>query len=176
MAWNPYTSLRRREDVAKSRPGWPWGPLDTGLGRRIIQGYYSAVTYIDTLVGKLVQHIHDDTWVILTSDHGWSLGQHAEWAKFSNYEEAVRVPLIVVPPPKTRVSTRVVSNYVELVDVFPSLVSLAGLPHVPTCPDDSNHVLVCTQGRDWSPLLIQHDMPWRNVAFSQYSRPSIYPR
>ena len=37
VAWNPYTSLRRRHDVAQSRPGWPYGPLDQTLGRRIIQ-------------------------------------------------------------------------------------------------------------------------------------------
>ena len=89
VAWNPYTSLRRREDVARTRPGWPWGPLEPRLGRRIIQGYYSAVSYVDSLVGRLVEAADqrlDDTMIVLTSDHGWSLGQHAEWAKMSNYE------------------------------------------------------------------------------------------
>ena len=107
VAWNPYTSLRRREDVARTRPGWPWGPLEPRLGRRIIQvtaavilcsvqytiytvqGYYSAVTYVDWLVGRLVAAVDSvagETVVVLTSDHGWSLGQHAEWTKMSNYE------------------------------------------------------------------------------------------
>ena len=48
VAWNPYTSLRRRDDVAMTRPGWPWGPLDENLGRRIIQVncVYTQITMI----------------------------------------------------------------------------------------------------------------------------------
>ena len=70
MSWNPWTSLRRREDVAASRPGWPWGPLASDLARRIIQGYYSATTYIDSLVGRLLDRLTDNTMVVLVSDHG----------------------------------------------------------------------------------------------------------
>ena len=75
--------------MARTRPGWPWGPLEPRLGRRIIQGYYSAVSYVDSLVGRLVEAADqrlEDTMIVLTSDHGWSLGQHAEGAKMSNYE------------------------------------------------------------------------------------------
>ena len=178
VAWNPYTSLRRRHDVAQSRPGWPWGPLDTDLGRRIIQGYYSSVTYIDSLVGELVAAIDsDDTIIVLTSDHGWSLGQHSEWAKFSNYEEVTRVPMIVVTPHTATGAPRRVSQYVELVDMMPSLVSLAGLPPVPVCPAMASEVRLCTQGRDWSALVTGDTaVSWDNVAYSQYSRPSIQPR
>ena len=70
VSWNPWTSLRRREDVAASRPGWPWGPLASDLARRIIQGYYSATTYIDSLVGRLLDRLTDNTMVVLLSDHG----------------------------------------------------------------------------------------------------------
>ena len=144
--------------MARTRPGWPWGPLEPGLGRRIIQGYYSAVSYVDSLVGKLVEaadKMLEDTMIVLTSDHGWSLGQHAEWAKMSNYEvsvcvliwiclnlfppkEAVRVPLILVQPGSS--SRGVVTNFVSLVDLLPSLASLAGLGPVPSCPKDSSKV------------------------------------
>ena len=55
-----------------------------------VQGYYSAVTYVDWLVGRLVAAVDsvagEQTVVVLTSDHGWALGQHAEWTKMSNYE------------------------------------------------------------------------------------------
>ena len=139
MAWNPWTSLRRRDDVAASRPGWPWGPLDPDMGRRIIQGYYSATSYMDMLVGRLLDRITENTMVVLVSDHGWSLGQHGEWCKMSNYEEVVRVPMIVRPPPSSPFSPgSTVSHYVQLLDLFPSLVSLAGLPNLPSCPPDSS--------------------------------------
>ena len=145
------------------------------------KGYYSSVTYMDSLVGVLVSAVDmDNTVIVLTSDHGWSLGQHSEWAKFSNYDEVTRVPLVVVTPhTHTKIPSRVVSQYVELVDLMPSLASLAGLPPVPVCPPVSSDVGLCSQGRDWSSLFIGHGHtahPWDNVAFSQYSRPSIYPR
>ena len=156
VAWNPFTSLRRREDVARTRPGWPWGPLEPGLGRRIIQGYYSAVSYVDSLVGRLVEAADrslENTITVLTSDHGWSLGQHAEWAKMSNYEvslviwiclniftfkEALSVPLILVQPKSS--ARGVVTKLFSLVDLFPSLASLAGLGPVPSCPKNSSKV------------------------------------
>ena len=109
------------------------------------------MTYIDNLVGEMVAAVDEsNTMIVLTSDHGWSLGQHSEWAKFSNYEEVTRVPLILTSP---HLTPSVVSEYVELVDLFPSLVSLSGLTPVPECPDDSRDVRLCTQGRDWSTLV-----------------------
>ena len=131
------------------------------------------MTYIDNLVGEMVAAVDEsNTMIVLTSDHGWSLGQHSEWAKFSNYEEVTRVPLILTSP---HLTPSVVSDYVELVDLFPSLVSLSGLTPVAECPDDSRDVRLCTQGRDWSTLVSPgHDtssLSWRDEAYSQYSRP-----
>ena len=118
--WN--VQLGVREDVASSRPGWPWGPLDTSMARRVIQGYYAATTYIDSLVGRILERTDNNTVIVLLSDHGWSLGQHGEWCKMSNYEEAVRVPFIVLPPPSYHHQQgSLVSQYTELVDLFPSL-------------------------------------------------------
>ena len=57
----------------------------------------------------------------------------------SNYEEVVRVPLIVRPPPSSPYTAgSTVSHYVQLLDLFPSLVSLAGLPSIPSCPQVSS--------------------------------------
>ena len=84
--------------MARSQPLWPWGPLDLGMARLVKQGYYSAVTYIDQQVGRLLEMVDNNTVVVVTSDHGWSLGEHGEWAKFSNYEETTRVPLIMAFP------------------------------------------------------------------------------
>ena len=84
--------------------------------------------------------VDNNTIIILASDHGWSLGQHSEWAKQSNYEEVTRVPLIFVPDSNSALLymvNRDVNNFVELVDLFPSLVSLADLPTLSTCPKES---------------------------------------
>lgn len=197
--------------MARSNPPLPWGPLDPGMARLVKQGYYSAVTYIDQQVGRMLEVVDENTLVVVTSDHGWSLGEHGEWAKFSNYEEATRVPLILALPGSLTNFTPVdvvkeagewrscdnsvhpdcrpkllerqrrrpmteVSTLVELVDLFPSLVDLAGLPPLPTCPTISNHVLLCTEGRSWMPLLSKTREDLKSKpAFSQYPRPSIHP-
>ena len=164
------------------------------MARLIKQGYYSASTYIDSIVGKIVQQIDNNTMLVLLGDHGWSLGEHGEWCKMSNFEEAVRVPLIFVPPGQlgsfshfdvTRnilldhqyIPSKLVDNFVELVDLFPSIVDLAGLPKVPACtPETTQTTLLCTEGRSWARLVTEPDPYWQDVAFSQYPRPSIYPR
>ena len=174
--------------MAKSDPPLPWGPLQLDMARLVKQGYYSAVTYIDQQVGRLLEMVDSNTLVAVTSDHGWSLGEHGEWAKFSNYEETTRVPLILALPGSLTNFTPVdvereadkwrscgnsvhtdcrekllekhrrkpgteVASLVEMVDLFPSLVDLAGLPPIPTCPLPSAHVLLCTEGRSWMQLL-----------------------
>ena len=211
VAWAPWWSIRRREDVASSHPPLPWGPLDVGMARLVKQGYYSAVTYIDQQVGRLLEMVDNNTLVLVTSDHGWSLGEHGEWAKFSNYEETTRVPLILALPGSLTNFTPVdvekesqewrscensvhtdcrakllerhrkrpgteVTSLVELVDLFPSLVDLAEFPPLPTCPQPSTHVLLCTEGRSWRPLISQtREEISSKPALSQYPRPSIHP-
>ena len=64
-----------------------------------VQGYYSAVTYVDWLVGRLVAAVDsvagEEAVVVLTSDHGWALGQHAEWTKMSNCEARPSLYLVI---------------------------------------------------------------------------------
>jgi iduronate 2-sulfatase len=69
-----------------------------------------------------------------------------------------------------------VSDPVELLDLFPTLVDLCGLPHIPKCPRNSSHITLCTQGHS----LISHfndssDTNGISFAFSQYPRPSLEP-
>ena len=178
VSWNPYKSLRKREDVAASDPGWPWGPMGDDMARLIKQGYYSAVTYMDSLVGEIVSHIDNNTLIVLFGDHGWSLGEHGEWTKMSNFEEVVRVPFILVPPANIGTpKIKDIDNIISLVDLFPSLVDLVGLPHLDPCEHgQSSSTLLCTEGKSFVPLLTGKVDNWTEVSFSQYPRPSIFPR
>jgi len=101
VAWNPWRRFREREDIAAANPPWPFGPLDDQTAKLVKQGYYAAVSYIDNEIGKVLAACNfENTAIVLTADHGWSLGEHGEWAKFSLFEEATRVPLIVSLPSK----------------------------------------------------------------------------
>lgn len=100
------------------------------LQRKAIQAYYAAITYMDVQLGKVLDTVDrlglwENTIVIFTSDHGYHLGEHGLWQKMSLYEESTRVPLIVTYP-GIKTAGKACSGLVELVDVYPTLVDLAG--------------------------------------------------
>ena len=64
---------------------------------------------------------------------GWSLGEHGLWSKYSLFEAATRVPLIIVPP-KGANKGLIINHPVELIDIFPTLAELAKLPRPEKCP------------------------------------------
>ena len=64
----------------------------------------------------------------LHSDHSWNLGEHGQWQKFTNWETGVRVPLIVRDPFLPQSHGRHSPVLAELVDLYPTLAELAGVP------------------------------------------------
>ncbi|XP_074503995.1 iduronate 2-sulfatase [Sebastes fasciatus] len=206
VAYNPWTDVRRRDDVQKLNITFPYGPIPKDFQLRIRQHYYAAVSYMDAQVGRLLSALDDlgladSTMVVFTSDHGWSLGEHGEWAKYSNFDVSTRVPLIFyVPgvttcPDRLRESTfpfidalvqsersfkndKVIRNVVELVDVFPTVSYLAGLRAPKPCPDVSFQEELCTEGDNLAHTF-RHRERGENVeaiSFSQYPRPADTPQ
>jgi iduronate 2-sulfatase len=110
-------------------------PLDdlTDLERReVMARYYACISYLDEQIGRLLAtldrlDIRDRTVVVLTSDHGFLLGEHGNhWRKGSLFAESARVPLIIAGP---GISVGMSSNEpAELLDLYPTLVELSGLP------------------------------------------------
>jgi len=97
-----------------------------------IQGYLACVSFIDEQLGLVLDELDrlrlaENTLVMLFSDHGFHLGDHGGlWAKLSAFRASTRVPLIMAGPGVPAGST--VSEPVELLDVYPTLADLAGLP------------------------------------------------
>lgn len=188
VAFNPYTDIRSRADASQLNITFPFGPVPREFGLRLRQAYYASVSYVDDVIGDLLLAVDPaSTVVMLTSDHGWSLGEHAEWAKYSNYEVAVRVPLIVRAPhlmPDPTGAAVHVDRIVELLDVFPTLVELAGggVPQLPRCVHADQPR--CTEGKSLVPTMLEHRQPSgsvrpdaaEDVAYSQYPRPAAYPQ
>ncbi|MEC7402083.1 MAG: sulfatase-like hydrolase/transferase, partial [Verrucomicrobiota bacterium] len=86
--------------------------------------------YLDAQVGKVMDALEKSgmrrrTIVIFTSDHGFHLGEHDFWAKVSLRDESAKVPLIISVPGK---KPAVCHSFVELLDLYPTLSSLCGLP------------------------------------------------
>jgi iduronate 2-sulfatase len=177
VAWNPYNDLRDRDDVKALNVSYPFGPIPSEFSAKIRQHYYASVTYIDDLLGGILSRVDfTNTIVVLTSDHGWSLGEHAEWSKYSNYEVSLRVPLIVYDPKRPQLRTRRVESIGELIDVFPTLAEVAGLARVSKCNNTLDDDLTCTEGKSLYRRMLNNEADNDDeVAFSQYPRPGSTP-
>lgn len=112
-------------------------PLTDATVRQLIHGYYAALSYMDAQLGRVLDeldrlNLRDNTIVVLWGDHGYHLGDHGSWTKHTNYEQANRIPIIVVAPGVTEPGSQSMA-LVETVDLYPTLCQLAGL-ELPTAP------------------------------------------
>lgn len=138
-------------------------PLSDQYARKLRHAYYASVSYVDAQVGKVLDELErlglaENTIVVLWGDHGWHLGDHRVWGKHTNFEVALRSPLIIKVPeiqPREIGKNEVVSS----VDLYPSLMELCGLP-VDFPLDGKSLVKLMQEGKDE-----QRD----NVAFSYYN-------
>jgi iduronate 2-sulfatase len=95
-------------------------------------------------------------------DHGWSLGEHGQWEKFTLWEHGTRVPLVVRAPWLGPVAAGVRRDApVELVDVMPTVLELAGVPPPPGEALD---------GQSLASYLAGGQAPPRNFSLSVYPR------
>ncbi|XP_060602272.1 iduronate 2-sulfatase-like [Ruditapes philippinarum] len=103
VAWNPWTDLREREDIQRLNLSFPYGPMPENFSQLIRQSYFAATSYMDDQVGRLLSTLEtegfaNNTIIVFVGDHGWSLGEHQEWSKYSNFEVSTRVPLMFYIP------------------------------------------------------------------------------
>lgn len=126
-------------------------------------GYYACVSYVDALIGRLLDRLdslglQEETVVCLWGDHGFHLGEQGLWAKANNYELSTRVPLILSVPGQEKPGEKS-EALVELVDLYPTLVDACGFK-----------VPVGLEGTSFRALLDTPGRPWKKAAFSQYPR------
>jgi iduronate 2-sulfatase len=138
--------------------------LDKAMTRTLRHGYYACVSYTDAQIGKLLAALEEsglaeNTIVVLCSDHGYALGEKDRWCKGTNFERDTRVPLIIRTPGMKNPGARC-DSLVELVDLYPTLASLAALP----IPDGLD-------GQSLVPMLEDPNAPGRTGVLSQFARP-----
>jgi iduronate 2-sulfatase len=123
------------------------------LHKGLLQAYYASVSYMDAQVGRVLQALkenglEDNTIVVFSSDHGYLLGHHHKYQKQHLFEEATRVPFIISVPWLKDQHGRGTRKITELVDLYPTLAELAGVP----APDT-------LQGKSLKPLLADTESP-----------------
>jgi arylsulfatase A-like enzyme len=102
--------------------------------RQMRATYWGMVSEVDAQIGRVREILEaagqwDDTIFVLTSDHGEQLGDHHLWGKLGFFDQSFHVPLIIRAPGGE--SGRVVTDFSESIDLFPTMLDLAGAA-VPT--------------------------------------------
>ncbi len=137
--------------------------LTDDLRQQAIQAYFASITFMDAQVGRVLDALErlglaENTIVVFTSDHGYHLGEHGLWQKMSLFEESARVPLIIAAPGKSAPGT-VANAPVGLIDLYPTLADLCGVP----APEN-------LQGQSLVPMLADPSLPGRGWTLSQVTR------
>jgi len=128
-----------------------------------VQAYLASIAFMDAELGRLLDAFDAsphaaNTIVLLWSDHGWHLGEKLHWRKFTLWEEATRNVFTVTVPGLTRAGTRC-SRPVSMVDIYPTLSELCGLPARPEL-----------EGKSLLPLLRNPSAEWARPAVTTYFR------
>jgi len=134
--------------------------------REFKRAYRACTTFVDAQVGKVLDamdhlQLWDSTIVVLWGDHGYHLGEHGWWNKVTVFDIGARVPLVIWSPNAGGMG-RETEAVVELLDLYPSLVDLAGL--------EAPHEL---RGRSLKPLVETPSASWRRPAFTQVVREQV---
>ncbi len=135
---------------------------ETGQWRDIVHAYLACVAFVDHYIGQVLDALEasahaDNTLVVLWSDHGYHLGEKNRFAKHSLWERATRTPLVLAGPGIE--AGKVCSRPVGLIDLYPTLADLCGLPANPR-----------NEGHSLAPLLRNPEAGWPHAAITTYGR------
>ena len=126
--------------------------------RKCVQAYLACVAFVDHQVGRVLDALDkgphaDDTVVILFSDHGYHLGEKDRVSKHSLWEESTRVPLVVAAAKSQNnrfgKAGQLCSKPVGLIDLYPTMLEMCGLPAKKSNQGDSLVPLLKNPSADW---------------------------
>jgi arylsulfatase A-like enzyme len=154
------------EGDVDDKPGWVRSlpPLDAGDIRKLDTLYrrqLETLQVIDRSIGMLIDELRasgrlDDTWLVFASDNGLSMGEHRYGPhKSCGYEECVRIPLVIAPPPALAAqygAPREDDRLVAMIDLAPTIAAIAGIP--------AGHPI---DGMSLMPLLEGRETSWRSA-------------
>jgi iduronate 2-sulfatase len=143
---------RRNADLFIGRDASP------SEAREMIRAYRASTSFVDAQVGRVLEALErlglkENTIVLFWGDHGYHLGEKGKWSKaYSLFEVGTRVPLIIAVPGGRAAAAE---GTVELLDLYPTLADLCGLP-TPTG----------IRGRSLAPLVRNARTRWPHPAYS----------
>ena len=130
--------------------------------------YYAMVAYMDTLIGRVTAALaetglEEEVMVIYSSDHGEQLGDRGLWWKQTMYDQSAKVPLVMSMPGSLPKGERR-AQVVNLIDLVPTLIEVAGAEPLPNC-----------DGVSFLDVLKSRDADWIDLTFSEYYSDGLSP-
>ncbi|MEO0474977.1 MAG: sulfatase [Planctomycetota bacterium] len=149
----------------------PWAksrPLALDDAQQARRAYLACVRYIDRQIGKIlvtlaVEGLADNTVVVLWGDHGWFLGEGAQWGKHTPLEDALHTPLIIRAP---GVAPGDSLSLASTVDIYPTLMDL--------CKPTFTETAYPLDGFSLMPILSGEKTSVRQVAVSTWNNAITY--
>lgn len=137
-----------------------FGEVTEEMLRRTRAAFFGMITAMDDMIGEVIARLkaigqYDNTYIIYTTDHGDSMGEHGLFFKLSPMQGSMGVPLIVRGPDIP--AGGVCRTPVSLLDLYPTVLDVYGLE----AEDD-------THGASWLPPARGEDQPDREPVFSEY--------
>jgi len=121
---------------------------------RAVQSYLATISFVDAHVGRLLDALErsehaDNTIIVLWGDHGWHLGEKQHWRKHALWEVTTRTTLVIAGPEGVA-QNELCERPVSLVDLYPTILEMCGLP-----------TRVGLDGQSLVPLLENPEMDWQ---------------
>lgn len=140
-------------------------PVSAAYARKLKHAYYASVSYVDAMIGKVLQALHEEgldknTIIIVWGDHGWQLGDHGIWGKHTLFDQSLKSTYIMKLPGHQQ-QGRVVDEVVSAVDMYPTLMELCGLTMPPITYDGASYAKLLQKGSGAS---------WRNTAYGYFKK------
>ena len=141
------------------RDEWSRKVREGNRGKEAVHAYLACIRFTDACVGRVLDALDnspyaDNTIIVLWSDHGMHLGEKGHYSKFTLWERSAHSPMMISPP---KAAAGVRHRPVSSLDIFPTLIELAGLPPAPAL-----------DGQSLMPLLKSADAEWTRPAVTIY--------
>ena len=156
----PDVLAKDREDVPKYGRDLTYGVtppphswiVDHGEWKHAVQAYLACITFVDDLLGKVLDAVEargdaDNTVIVFFSDHGFHMGEKQYWAKRSLWDRSTKVPMMISAPGLDKHQR--CDKPTNLMDIYNTLVDLCDLPENPRLEGQSLVPLLKKPKRDW---------------------------
>lgn len=176
----PKTLADDLNDVLNQK-GKPWKVDHTwattekaGLHKEAVRAYMASISFVDDCIGVLLDGLAkskyaENTIVVLWGDHGWHLGEKQRYGKTLLWQESCRVPLMVKVPGMTKGGQKC-KGVVNLIDLYPTLLELCGLPKNAENEGRSFAELLKNPTQEWNvPTLTDYGFGGHRIYDGRYS-------